>query len=202
MEDHVEGDVAAPGARQNAKACRLESQRTWGIVSWPNDSMTSPDEPKRGHSNAPVPALPPARKAIRAVNQLLADLKLDRHPDKTSIGRLSAGFTFLGYAITAGGLAGFAPQTVQRFVTRANRLYEQSANRQSAKPPRSDAAGQASSTSAQSDCLGEYVRRWWTWAVSGLGGTVPARSCRRRCLLPRSFAQPGVRAIPEHAEHR
>jgi hypothetical protein len=38
------------------------------------------------------------RKAIRVANQTLAELHIEPHPDKTSIGRISRGFDFLGNA--------------------------------------------------------------------------------------------------------
>ena len=50
--------------------------------------------------------------------------------------------------ITDTGLIGVAPPTVDRFVARVNRLYEQGASLQ---------------------CIGQYVRRWCKWVVSGLG---------------------------------
>lgn len=37
------------------------------------------------------------RKAVRQMNQILADLKLKKAPDKTYIGRINKGFDFLGY---------------------------------------------------------------------------------------------------------
>ena len=37
------------------------------------------------------------RKAIATVNQCLNDLRFEKHPDKTSIGRTDNGFDFLGY---------------------------------------------------------------------------------------------------------
>ncbi|MFI5453890.1 MAG: hypothetical protein ACHRXM_00400 [Isosphaerales bacterium] len=37
------------------------------------------------------------RAAIRLVNQTLAELKVEQHPDKPFIGRVSRGFDFLGY---------------------------------------------------------------------------------------------------------
>lgn len=39
----------------------------------------------------------PLRKGIRIVNQELAALKLNKHPDKTYIGRAEKGFNFSGY---------------------------------------------------------------------------------------------------------
>ncbi len=37
------------------------------------------------------------RGAVRLVNQTLAELKLEQHPDKTFIGRVSRGFDFLSF---------------------------------------------------------------------------------------------------------
>jgi len=88
------------------------------------------------------------RKAVKLVMQTLDELKLEPHPDKTYIGRASRGFSFLGYTIASAGIVGIAPQTHKRFVERLTRLYEQGA------PP---------------ERIGNYVRRWHCWAVSGLG---------------------------------
>jgi hypothetical protein len=79
------------------------------------------------------------------VNTILDNLKLEKHPDKTFIGRIDRGFDFLGYRFVAEGLR-LAAQTKQRFVERATRLYEQ---------------GAAASR------IGEYVRHWLTWVRSG-----------------------------------
>ncbi len=88
------------------------------------------------------------RAAVRRVNQTLAELKIEQHPDKTFVGRISRGFDFLGYRLSAAGVVGVAWPSVQSCVERINRLYEQGA------------------------CalrIGQYVRRWWTWARSGIG---------------------------------
>jgi RNA-directed DNA polymerase len=37
------------------------------------------------------------KRAIRVLNQRFNELKLEKHPDKTQIGRLDRGFDFLGY---------------------------------------------------------------------------------------------------------
>ena len=58
------------------------------------------------------------------------------------------GSPFLGYNIAPAGVVGITPQTRKRFVERLTRLYEQGA------PP---------------ERIGNYVRRWQRWAVSGLG---------------------------------
>ena len=80
--------------------------------------------------------------------QTLSELKVEPHPDKTYIGRVSRGFCFLGYTIASAGIVGIAPQTRKRFVERLTRLYEQGAS---------------------VERIGDYVRRWQLWAVSGLG---------------------------------
>jgi hypothetical protein len=87
------------------------------------------------------------RAAVRCVNQTLAELKMEQHPDKTFVGRISRGFDFLGYRLSAAGVVGVAWPSVQTCVERINRLYEQGA----------DAVR-----------IGQYVRRWWTWARSGI----------------------------------
>ncbi len=42
--------------------------------------------------------------APRIVNQTLDELKLDKHPDKTFIGKIEKGFDFLGYTFGTKGL--------------------------------------------------------------------------------------------------
>ncbi|NEP13872.1 MAG: hypothetical protein F6K14_27470 [Symploca sp. SIO2C1] len=37
------------------------------------------------------------RKAIKATNQVMNELRVVKHPDKTVIGRVARGFDFLGY---------------------------------------------------------------------------------------------------------
>jgi RNA-directed DNA polymerase len=66
--------------------------------------------------------------SIRRVNEALAELKVEQHPDKTFIGRISRGFDFLGYRFTSAGLVGLARPSVERFVERATQLYERGAD--------------------------------------------------------------------------
>ena len=99
------------------------------------------------------------RAAIKIVNEKLAELKVEQHPDKTFMGRVSRGFDFLGYRFQSAGLVGPARQTVERFVERANRLYEQGA----------DAVR-----------IGKYARRWCRWVTSGLGESEWNRSSPSR----------------------
>jgi len=101
------------------------------------------------------------RRAVKIVNETLAELGLAKHPDKTFIGRAAKGFDFLGYRLSPQGLS-VAKQTWQRFAERATRLYEQ--ERAGARPP---------------GALREYVHRWRRWLGAGLG---PLR-CNRGGLV-------------------
>jgi RNA-directed DNA polymerase len=91
------------------------------------------------------------KDAVRRVNQQLERLALSKHPDKTFIGRIEKGFDFLGYRFSRAGLS-VAPATVDRFIAKAARLYEQE---------RCNPAGVP--------LLGPYVRRWLGWAGGGFG---------------------------------
>jgi RNA-directed DNA polymerase len=105
------------------------------------------------------------RAAIRLVNQTLAELRVEQHPDKTFIGRISRGFDFLGYLFTPAGLE-VAPRAVEHCVERVSQLYERGADLVR---------------------IGAYVRCWQRWARSGLRGMAEelAESAVRRvgCLL-------------------
>ena len=90
------------------------------------------------------------RRAATLVNEILGSLRLEKHPDKTFIGRIERGFDFLGFHFSREGL-GLAKATIQRFVERAARLYEQGLE-------------QPNGCSR----LGMYVRRWVGWAKGGL----------------------------------
>ena len=84
------------------------------------------------------------RRAVRVLNQVLSSLKLEKHPEKTFIGRIEKGFDFLGYHFSRTQLA-VARTTLENFTARAIRLYEQEPSR-----------------------LGEYVQRWSGWVRAGL----------------------------------
>ena len=64
------------------------------------------------------------RKAVKAVKQVFGSLRLDKHPDKTFIGRIEQGFGFLGCHFSPEGLA-VAEKTIEKLLARAVRLYEQ-----------------------------------------------------------------------------
>ena len=86
------------------------------------------------------------RRAVKAVNEVLGSLRLEKHPDKTFIGRIEKGFDFLGFHFSEDGLTVARP-SIRKFVERAARLYEQEREERSG-PSR----------------LGRYIRRWVGWA--------------------------------------
>ena len=109
------------------------------------------------------------REAIRLVNQTLAELHVEQHPDKTFIGRISGGFDFLGYAFTPAGLE-VAPQAIDRCVQRVSQLYEQGVDLIR---------------------IGTYVGRWLRWVRSGLRTLGEGMSERALELVVRSVGRPG-----------
>ncbi len=66
------------------------------------------------------------RSAIRIVNDTLNLLKVEKHPDKTFIGRVERGFDFLGYFLKH-GMFNVSISTLRRFARRIIQLYEQGA---------------------------------------------------------------------------
>jgi hypothetical protein len=74
------------------------------------------------------------RGAVKAVNQVLGALSLEKHSDKTFIGRIERGFDFLGYHFGPADLS-VAKQTVANFIEKASRLYEQERRAASAASP-------------------------------------------------------------------
>jgi len=94
------------------------------------------------------------KKAIKVLNQTFDELKLEKHPDKTTIGRVEKGFDFLGYHISPEGLS-LAKKTVENFIERSARLYEQEPREGFASPQ-----------------LGLYVKRWVRWVGAGLDYSV------------------------------
>ncbi len=91
------------------------------------------------------------RAAVKTLNQVFNRLGLEKHPEKTFIGRIEKGFDFLGYHFNSHRLS-LAEKTVENFVSHLHRLYEQQ-----------------QSTPEGADVLGAYVRRWMGWAEGGLG---------------------------------
>ena len=109
------------------------------------------------------------RGAIRLVNETLAELKVEQHPDKTFIGRISRGFDFLGYLFTPAGLE-VAPRAVEHCVERVSQLYEQGADLVR---------------------IGAYVRCWQRWARSGLRGLGADLAERAAGVVTRSLGRGG-----------
>ena len=99
------------------------------------------------------------RAAVKRANQILAELMVEKHPDKTVMGRIEKGFDFLGYHLSPKGL-GVARKTIENFLSRATRLYEQ----ESGEP-------------LNSTRLGFYVKRWLRWVRAGLP------KARRSCVM-------------------
>ena len=95
------------------------------------------------------------RRAVRQLNQCLGALKLEKHPDKTFIGRIGKGFDFLGYHFSGKPLR-VADKTREKHVLHIIRLYEQL--RKKKATPEEVAL-----------TLGLYVKRWQCWTLAGLG---------------------------------
>jgi RNA-directed DNA polymerase len=74
------------------------------------------------------------------VNETLAELQVQQHPDKTFIGRISRGFSFLGYEFNESGLVDVVQSTRARCAERIRQLYEQD---------------------VPSQRIGQYFRRWF-----------------------------------------
>jgi hypothetical protein len=101
------------------------------------------------------------RRAVKIVNQTLSALGLEKHPEKAFIGRVERGFDFLGYRLSPKRLQ-VAKATVDRFVERARRLYEQERGKSEDFPR-----------------LGAYVRRWLRWVEASIArGALGAALCR------------------------
>ncbi len=93
-------------------------------------------------------------KAVKQLNLILSTLKVEKHPDKTFIGKIDRGFNFLGYHFSRAALR-VAGKTLRNHALHIVRLYEQLRKKK------------ATSTEMASS-LGLYVTRWQRWAVAGL----------------------------------
>ncbi len=65
------------------------------------------------------------RKIVKITHKVVSGLKLELHPAKTYIGRISKGFNFLGFYMDEKKILP-AKETIRRFRTRATALYEPS----------------------------------------------------------------------------
>jgi hypothetical protein len=57
------------------------------------------------------------------LNQMFSEMRLEKHPDKTFIGRIKKGFDFQGRRFSHDGLS-VAEETIEKFLAPAVRLYE------------------------------------------------------------------------------
>ena len=95
------------------------------------------------------------RQAVRQMNQIFNQLKVEQHPDKTFIGYIAKGFDFLGYHFSEKRLQ-LAPITIKKHVKRFNQLYEQQTMKKA-------------TSNEMALVLGYYVKRWQCWCTAGLG---------------------------------
>ncbi|MDM8515627.1 reverse transcriptase domain-containing protein [Desulfobacterales bacterium HSG16] len=86
------------------------------------------------------------RKAVRTVNGVLNQLKVEQHPDKTFIGRSEHGVNFLGYFIKPEHLT-VSQGTLANAAKRIARLYEQGADE---------------------NRIGQYISRFADWLFGSL----------------------------------
>jgi hypothetical protein len=96
------------------------------------------------------------RKAVKALNQILNKLKVEKHPDKTYIGKIENGFDFLGYLFNGSQLT-VAAKTVEKHVLHYRQLYEQLRMKKA-------------TSIEMASILGQYVKRWQRWVIAGLAG--------------------------------
>jgi hypothetical protein len=99
------------------------------------------------------------RKAIRKANQCLTQLQLQKHPDKTFIGKISRGFDFLGYhfmpprttknAETPNVFLRPSNKNCHQTINRILQIYEQDTYR-----------------------IVVYIRRYLAWVFGGLNNFV------------------------------
>jgi len=85
------------------------------------------------------------RRAVKTLNRVFQALGLEKHPQKTFIGRADKGFDFLGFRFSPNG-TGLAPKSIENFASRLTRLYEQ-------KKTAPEGAA----------LLRDYVMRWLRW---------------------------------------
>jgi len=120
----------------------------------------------------------------RIAVQTLEALSLEKHPDKTFIGKIERGFDFLGYHFSPAGLA-VAKPTIAHVIEKASRLYEQER-----RACRAAAA------------LEMYVRRWFRWARNGMNPRLSDRygEPRQHHTVPSVFFAGLVPAVGLHPQ--
>jgi hypothetical protein len=94
------------------------------------------------------------RKAVKQLNQILNKLKVEKHPDKTYIGKIENGFDFLGYHFNGSQLT-VAAKTVEKHVFHYRQLYAQLRMKKA-------------TSIEMATVLGLYVKCWQRWVAVGL----------------------------------
>ena len=97
-----------------------------------------------------APSRGPLRGAIKQANQVLESLKVEKHPDKTFIGRVAHGFEFMGYRFDSeSGRTGvdICAQSWHNHFKRMETLE---------------------SEGADAERLAKYQHFWWQWVHSGV----------------------------------
>jgi retron-type reverse transcriptase len=87
------------------------------------------------------------RRLVKLMHITISKLNFKLALDKTYIWKMQKGFDFLGYRFSKQGIVGLAEKTIENFLERVARLYEQDASDQ---------------------CIRNYVRRWICWTKAGL----------------------------------
>jgi len=124
------------------------------------------------------------RRAVALLNRIFTTLGLEKDPNKTFIGRVEKGFDFLGYHLWPDRIT-VAQATVERFLARVTRLYEQGQGRPGGSAPRGlsrrvwPRSGRASSTHARVKA-GEWGHRLRLAANLAASAAVPAAPAVRR----------------------
>jgi RNA-directed DNA polymerase len=96
------------------------------------------------------------KRAVKRLNEVFNSLKIEKHPDKTFIGRIENGFDFLGYHFSGERLK-VAEITVKKHVLHIDQLYEQQRKKKA-------------TSNEMASTLGLYVKRWQRWTAAGLQG--------------------------------
>jgi hypothetical protein len=87
------------------------------------------------------------RRVVKLMHGVMKQLKFKLALDKTYIGKISKGFEFLGYGFDCRGVIGLASKTIDNFINKTAKLYEQGASL---------------------DRIGCYIMRFSTWACLGI----------------------------------
>ena len=102
------------------------------------------------------------RRTIKRIHEIMHSLQLQLHKKKRFIGKVSAGFDFLGYIVRPGRRLRPSAESLRRLTTRFHRLYEQGASSQR---------------------LWCYVERWCGWLWGGLDRLVSRKGGIRGILI-------------------